>query len=160
MCTSGFYMTLIRELHIMLLEVDMPLLFDTRNNLMLIYPSENLSIFSLECKFEFLSIEEFLYLIGFLEFHASLVFCFFFFLLYLTESICCDFTGESLRDEHIASLSARYIDDIPLPSEVCDILQELYSESICSHVSMIAKREKNAISSHEKQNFDFSYFSL
>lgn len=160
MCACSFYMCLIRELHIMFFEVDMPLLLYAGYHFMFIYPSENLTIFPLECEFELLSIEESLYLIGFLEFHASLIFRFFRFFLYLTESICGHFSSESFRDEHITRLSARYIDDIPLSSEVCDILQELYSESICSHRAMIAKRQKNAISSHKKQNFDFSKFSL
>jgi hypothetical protein len=106
MGSGYFYMGFTGELHIPFIEVDIPLFLYTSDDLMLIDPTEDFPIFTLEFELERLSFEEFRYLVGLLEFLSSLVFGFLFFFFELLESLCCDLAGESLRDEHIAGLSA------------------------------------------------------
>ena len=136
-CACGLDMSLIWEFHIVLIEVDMPLLFHTRDDIIFIDSSEYFSIFPLESIFECLSVEEFLYLIAFFEFFSGLVFSSFFPGLELSQSLGCHFLRESLRDEHIPSLGARDRDDISLPSEVRDIDEEFYGESGGRHRSIL-----------------------
>ena len=137
-------MSSIRESDIALLEVDIPLFLYASADIMLIHSTEYFSIFPLEGIFEFLSVEQSLDLIGFLEFLPILILgllCFFFDLLELIRS---DLSCESLRYEHIPSLGARYSDDLPESTEVSNILEELYGECVCSHGTTIEKSLKNA----------------
>lgn len=144
MCSRGFYMCFIRKPDITLFEGDIPLFLYALYDIMLIHSAEYFSIFPLESVVEFLSIEKCLDLIGFLEFLSTLVFCFLGFFFDLFESVWSDFSGESLRDEHISSLSTRNCDDLPESTEVSDILEELYSEGVYSHMTTIEKSLENA----------------
>ena len=137
MGASSLDMSLVRELHIVLIEVDMPLLAHARDDLIFIDPSEDLPIFAFQSISECLPIEEFLYFISLLELLSGLVFSLLFFLLDLLESLRCDLSCESLWDEHIPCLCARYIDDLSLATEVRDIGEELYSEKWSRHISTI-----------------------
>jgi hypothetical protein len=141
---SSFYMSFIGESDIALLEVDIPFFLDSYSDIMFIDSTEYLSSFSFEGIFEFLSIQKGLDFIGFFEFLSILVFCFFCFLLDLPQSVCGDFSCESLGDEHIACLGARYGDDFSIATEVSNIAKKLYSECRCSHRVTIEKSEKNA----------------
>ena len=121
MGASSLDMSLVRELHIVLIEVDMPLLAHARDDLIFIDPSEDLPIFAFQSISECLPIEEFLYFISLLELLSGLVFSFFLLLLDLLQSLRCDLAGESLGYEHVTSLCTRYIDDLSFATEVCYI---------------------------------------
>jgi hypothetical protein len=125
------------EPHVSFIEFDIPLFLYTSDDFMFIDPTEDFPIFPLKGEFEYLSIEEFLYLIGFLELFPGLVFCFFLFFFELLEALSCDLAGESLRDEHIACLRARDLDDLSLVSDVGDIHEDLYSDEVGRHAYTI-----------------------
>ena len=135
--SRSFDMSFIWKFEVMLFEVDMPFLIDTSDDLMLIDSSKYLSIFSLKCELEFLSVEKLPYFVGFFELQSSLILRFFLFFFDLSHTFPSDLSCESLRDEHIPSLSTRHFDDISFVPDMGYIGEKLYGKKVDRHRSNI-----------------------
>jgi hypothetical protein len=123
----------VRELDILFFEVDREFFVHLGTNSVFIESTEYLSIFPLEGERYTLPIEIFLYLKSLREADASLITRSFFvgfdFLHTFSRDLLCD----SLRYEGVACLRCRYLDELSLAPEVCDILEEFYGDLACCH---------------------------
>jgi hypothetical protein len=123
----------IGELDVFFLESDIELVMETTPDGVLVESTEYFFSFSLECEFEFLSIELFLYFECSLQSESCLVFGFFGICFDLFETIRSHFSSNSLGDHGIASLGRRYFYDGSFSSEVSDILEEFDHDLVGCH---------------------------
>lgn len=131
--TSRLDMGLIRELDILFFKIDPVFFRDSLPNCVFIESTEYLISFSLQCEDDPLSIELFLYIECLFESHARLILLSFFICFEFFESCCCYFTSDSSRNETIARLRSRDLDDLSFPPHMGNILEEFDCELVCCH---------------------------
>ncbi len=99
MFTGSLDMCLVRELDILLLELDRELLIDSCSDRMFIESTEYLSILPLQCECDPLSIEVLLDLEGLSEADTSLIACSFFVGFDFLHALGCDLLRDALWDQ-------------------------------------------------------------
>ncbi len=134
MRASSFYMRAVREFYIFFLEIDSIFCIDPSADLMFIETTEDFISFAFEGEFECLTFELFLDIESLEESHACLISGSFFLCIDLFHPIGSDLASESFRDEVVACLRTRDIDNLSMSSDIRDIDEEFYCELISCHI--------------------------